>query len=174
MSILVKFQICQAIIHYKTVELNINQYVRNLLRDISNENNNTFTLTTVDFINKKIFGIFNANYNNEMTNFYGVMPYLSIYNVYSDKNKTTFVAVLTNDTSTNGLTMYSPDNLEEPIVLSDTFTNPSLIIFSILNNNNINIDKKKNYLWNYNLNVEAISYNILRIVSGSGAIVYAG
>ena len=36
------------------------------------------------------------------------------------------------------------------------------------------IDKKKNYLWNYNLNVEAINYNILRIVSGSGAIVYSG
>ena len=159
---------------YKTMELNINQYVKNLLRDINTENNNTFTLTTVDFVNKKIYGKFNLNYNNKMTNFFGVMQYITVNNVYSDKNKTTYIAVLANEMSDNGLTLYNLNNLEESVVGSEPFTNPSIIIFSILNTNTINIDKKKNYLWNYNLNVEAISYNILRIVSGSGAIVYAG
>ena len=111
-----------------------------------------------------------------MTNFYGVITYISIYNVYSDKNKTTYVAILANDNSENGITLYNPYyyNLEDVVVPLDPIINPSLIIFSVLNSNNINIDKKKNYLWNYNLNVEAINYNILRIVSGSGAIVYAG
>jgi hypothetical protein len=159
---------------HKTIELNINQFVKNLLRDINTENNNTFTLITIDLKNKKLYGKFSVLYENEMTNCYGVLPYLTIYNVYSDKTKTTYVAVLANETSENGITLYNLDNLENPFVVSDAFTNPSIIIFSILHNNNINIDKKKNYLWNYNLNVEAISYNILRIVSGSGAIVYSG
>jgi hypothetical protein len=161
---------------YKTVETNINQFVKNLLRDVSTVNNNIFNMVSVDFINKKIYGIFNLLYNEQMTNFYGVITYISIYNVYSDKNKTTYIAILANDNSENGITLYNPNyyNLEDVVVPLDPIINPSLIIFSVLNSNNINIDKKKNYLWNYNLNVEAINYNILRIVSGSGAIVYAG
>lgn len=159
---------------YKTVELNINQFVKNLLRDINTENNNTFSIVSVDFNNKKIYGNFNLFYKNEMTKFYGVMPYITIYNVYSDNLKTTYVAILTNISLDKGITLYNQNNLEEPIVQLDKFTNPSLIIFTTINNNSFNIDKKKNYLWNYNLNVEAINYNILRIVSGSAGIVYAG
>ena len=165
---------------YKTVELNINQFVKNLLRDIKTENNNTFTIVSVDFNNKKIYGNFNLFYNGEMTKFYGVINYITVYSVYADNMKTTYVAVLTDIDGDirldKGITLYNQNNLEEPIVQYDKFTKSSLIIFSIVNNNNnsFNIDKKKNYLWNYNLNVEAINYNILRIVSGSGAIVYAG
>jgi hypothetical protein len=160
---------------YKTVELNINEFVKNLLRDVKTQNNNTFTMVSIDFNNKKIYGDFNLLYNQEMSKFYGVMLYSTIYSVYNDNMKTTYVAILKDkDGNSRGITLYNQNNLEEPIVQYDEFTNPSLIIFTIVNNNNFNIDKKKNYLWDYNLNVEAINYNIFRIVSGSGAIVYAG
>jgi hypothetical protein len=165
---------------YKTAKLNINEFVKNLLRDVKTENNNTFTMVSVDFNNKKIYGIFNLFYNKEMTKFYGVINYITVYSVYTDNLKTTYAAVLTDIGSDirldKGITLYNQNNLEEPILQDETFNRPSLIIFTIVNNNHnsFNIDKKKNYLWNYNLNVEAINYNILRIVSGSGAIVYAG
>jgi hypothetical protein len=161
---------------FKTDETNINQFVKNLLRDVSTINNNTFNMVSVDFVNKKIYGIFNLLFDEQMTNFYGVITYISIYSVYSDKSKTTYIAILASDNSENGITLYNPNyyNLEDVVVPLDPIIDPSLIIFSVIDSNNINIDKKKNYLWNYNLNVEAINYNILRIVSGSGAIVYAG
>jgi len=160
---------------FKIDQLKINQFVKNLLRDINTENKNTFTIISVDSINEKIYGIFRLLYNNVITTFYGVMKYTSIYNVYSDTSKSIYVAILNNEVVMYDVIKYHENDLETPIIIElDTLNTPSIIIFTTSNDNNINIDKKRNYLWNYNLNVEAINYNILRIVSGSGAIVYSG
>ena len=39
--------------------------------------------------------------------------------------------------------------------------------------NNNNPDNLKNYLWNYDLFVEAHNYNLLRISNGTGAVAYS-
>jgi hypothetical protein len=49
----------------------------------------------------------------------------------------------------------------------------SLIIFSITELNNNNPNNLKNYLWYYDLFVEAHSYNLLRIADGTGLVAYS-
>ena len=49
----------------------------------------------------------------------------------------------------------------------------SLIIFSMIELNNNNPDNLKNYLWNYDLFIEAHSYNLLRVADGTGAVAYS-
>jgi hypothetical protein len=49
----------------------------------------------------------------------------------------------------------------------------SIIIFSVKTIINQNPDELKKYLWKYDLFIEAHNYNLLRIVSGNGAIAYS-
>ena len=49
----------------------------------------------------------------------------------------------------------------------------SIIIFSMKTTTNKNPDELKNYLWKYDLFIEAHNYNLLRIVSGNGSVAYS-
>jgi hypothetical protein len=49
----------------------------------------------------------------------------------------------------------------------------SLIMFSITELNNNNPNNLKNYLWCYDLFIEAHSYNLLRIADGTGLVAYS-
>ena len=153
----------------KSIEYNLNSYVKNLLKD-TKLNTGTWKLISFDTNNKKIYGLFTTSINQIDIIYNSVIPYSEIYNVYSEGNKKTYVAIIAN----KEIKLFTKDDdkpFSQPIIL----TNISLIIFSTFKKEtNNNLITENNYLWNYNLYVEAINYNILRIVSGMGDIVYAG
>jgi hypothetical protein len=49
----------------------------------------------------------------------------------------------------------------------------SIIIFTVSEVNNNNPNNLKNYLWSYDLFIEAHNYNLLRIADGTGAEAYS-
>jgi hypothetical protein len=140
---------------------------------------NNFQLYSVDFINYKIYGkltiiqkrintINGIEYENIEQDIYNVILRFSY--VYRADN--IYVIPLT-----NFLMNIYPEN-------DYSFTNQipnfpkqlqtySLIIFSITELNNDNPNNLKNYLWYYDLFVEAHSYNLLRIADGTGLVAYS-
>ena len=49
----------------------------------------------------------------------------------------------------------------------------SIILFTVSELNNNNPNNLKNYLWAYDLFIEAHNYNLLRIADGTGAEAYS-
>jgi hypothetical protein len=153
--------------------------VSNDITNIKNSVSNIFQLYSVDFINYKIYGkitiiqkristINGIEYENIQQDIYNII--LTFSYVYRAGN--IYVIPLTNFL----MNLYYENDY--------TFTSQipnfpkqlqtySLIIFSITELNNNNPNNLKNYLWNYDLFVEAHSYNLLRIADGTGLVAYS-
>ena len=173
---------------YRTIDRILSDEIMKELRTIAissdttnfkNSVSNTFQLYSVDFINYKIYGkmtiiqnrintINGIEYENIERDTYNVI--LTFSYLYRDGN--TYVIPLT-----NFLMNVYPEN---DYTFTTQITNfpkqlqtYSLIIFSITELNNNNPNNLKNYLWNYDLFVEAHSYNLLRIADGTGLVAYS-
>jgi hypothetical protein len=146
---------------------------------IKNSVSNSFQLYSVDFINYKIYGqitiiqkrintINGIEYENINKDVYNIILTFS----YAYRVDNIYVIPLTNFL----MNLYYEND--------STFTTQipnfpkqlqsySLIIFSITELNNNNPNNLKNYLWYYDLFVEAHSYNLLRIADGTGLVAYS-
>jgi len=152
---------------YKSLGSILSEQITKVLQDnIERTNNsNSYTIVAVDFTNLKLYGtlvVNNIKYNTIFT--FG--------NVRKDEN--TYIIPLTN----NLCNIYPEDKLNfEPFEQVPTFPQQflsySIIILNINVLNNNNPDNLKNYLWNYDLFVEAHNYNLLRISNGTGAVAYS-
>lgn len=145
---------------------------------------NILNLTTVDLVNNKIYGVFsliqkktiNINGLSQVlitnTKYLVYFIYSNIYINSSDSKQTTYTVPLTNSTM---FAFFESDNsLSTPIPnFPNVLQNYSLIIFRINNLSNNNPNNLKNYLWAYDLFVEAHNYNLLRISDGTGAEAYS-
>jgi hypothetical protein len=83
-----------------------------------------------------------------------------------------YVIELTNAT----ITLYAITdlNLATPITNFPQQILPySIIVFRMTDANNENPDNLKNYLWKYDLFIEAHNYNLLRIINGTGSLAYS-
>lgn len=173
---------------YRTIDQILSDEIMKELRTIAissdttnfkNSVSNTFQLYSVDFINYKIYGkmtiiqnrintINGIEYEDIERDTYNVI--LTFSNVYRDGN--TYVIPLT-----NFLMNIYPENDYTFTTQIPNFPKQlqtySLIIFSITELNNNNPNNLKNYLWNYDLFVEAHSYNLLRIADGTGLVAYS-
>jgi hypothetical protein len=154
----------------------------NFSNDITNVKNsvsNTFILYSVDFINFKIYGkitivqtristINGIELENIERDTYNAI--LTFSNVYRAGN--IYVIPLTNFL----LNIYYENDYTFTTQIPNfpkQLQTYSLIIFSITELNNNNPNNLKNYLWYYDLFVEAHSYNLLRIADGTGLVAYS-
>lgn len=137
--------------------------------------NNTFTLVTVDFVNFKIYGKYNliqtVSINGAMTNVKTV--YNCIINFQNNnRDGTYYIIPLTG----NVLWLYPENDLNFTTPISNfpqQLLPLSSIIFQIIENSTINPDDLRNYLWRYDLYIEAHNYNLLRVVNGEGSVAYS-
>lgn len=145
---------------------------------------NILNLTTVDLVNKLIYGVFNLIQKKTIntngisqvlitnTKYLVYFIYSNIYINNSDSKQTTYTVPLTNCTMFAFLE--SDYSLSNPIPnFPNVLQNYSLIIFRINNLSNNNPNNLKNYLWSYDLFIEAHNYNLLRISDGTGAEAYS-
>ena len=164
---------------YKTIDTILTEQISQILKDNNRNTSSTFSLVSVDFVNFKIYGKMNiiqtitTNISGNIqetitTNRYNTI--FSFANVY--KSGDTYVIPLTGFL----LNVYLETDLnfnEQVSQFPKQFLPYSIIIFNITEFNNNNPDNLKNYLWNYDLFVEAHSYNLLRIADGTGAVAYS-
>jgi hypothetical protein len=145
---------------------------------------NTFNLISVDFVNTKIYGKLNMvqkktiNLNGLSqiyitTNIYNVIfIYADIFMTSTNSRQTTYTIPLSNCLMSAYLE--SDYTLSNPI---NNFPNQlqtySIILFTVSELNNNNPNNLKNYLWAYDLFIEAHNYNLLRIADGTGAEAYS-
>jgi hypothetical protein len=145
---------------------------------------NILNLTTIDLVNSKIYGVFNLIQKKTIntngisqvlitnTKYLVYFIYSNIYINSSDNKQTTYTVPLTNCTMFAFLE--SDYSLSSPIPnFPNVLQNYSLIIFRINKLSNNNPNNLKNYLWSYDLFVEAHNYNLLRISDGTGAEAYS-
>jgi len=145
---------------------------------------NIFDIKTVDFVNNKIYGIFNliekktVNTNGisqlliTNTQYLVYFIYSNIYINSSDIQQTTYTIPLTN--CAMFAFMESDYSLTNPLQNFPTILqNYSLIILRMNKFKSNNPNNLKNYLWSYDLFVEAHNYNLLRISDGTGAEAYS-
>jgi hypothetical protein len=130
---------------------------------------NTFQIVSFDFNNKQLYGILKTYIVGIMTTYYCICdvidPTINVINgVYTiPMTSGKFRLYATTDT------MFQTPIGGTPLILQAY----SIIIFSVKTIINQNPDELKKYLWKYDLFIEAHNYNLLRIVSGNGAIAYS-
>ena len=157
---------------YKSLDDIITQDIQRTIVNpivLSSNISNTFQIVSFDFNNKQLYGILKTYINGVTTTYYCVCnlinQLISIIN-----------GVYTIPMTSGTFRLYAPTDV--------MFTNPiggtplilqaySIIIFSVKTTISQNPDELKKYLWKYDLFIEAHNYNLLRIVSGSGAIAYS-
>jgi len=152
---------------YKSLESLLTEQITNILEDNSQRTNmfNSYVIVAVDFTNFKIYGTLLVNQIRYNTIF-------TFRNVQKDGN--TYIIPLTgmicNIYPEDKLNFQSFDQINN---FPQQFLPYSIIIFTMIPLNNNNPDNLKNYLWNYDLFVEAHNYNLLRISNGTGAVAYS-
>jgi hypothetical protein len=130
---------------------------------------NTFQIVSFDFNNNQLYGILKTYIDGNITAYYCVCdittPLINVIN-----------SVYTIPLTSGSFQLYDITDtmLETPIdgtpLVLDAY---SIIIFSVKTIIRQNPDELKKYLWKYDLFIEAHNYNLLRIVSGNGAIAYS-
>ena len=95
---------------------------------------------------------------------------MSFTNVYSTQN--TYIIILSDDSNIFKSFLLNDISLKVPIA-EKLLQQYSLIVFQLLNTNNQDPNDLKNYMWKYDLTIEARNYNLLRIVNGQGALAYS-
>ena len=152
---------------YKTLQTILTEQIKTvLLQNPSAQtvNSNSFEIIALDLVNLKIYGLItvsNIRYNTIFSfanfirndNLYIIPLTGFICNIYEEHSLT----FATNDQIANFPQQFIPY---------------SIIIFKIIEHTNINPNNLKNYLWNYDLFIEAHNYNLLRISNGTGAVAY--
>lgn len=135
---------------------------------------NIFTLYYVDFVNKKIYGKIQINetVNNRINrvSYYCTMNYTY---VYSTQN--TYIIIFNNSISdVNYFKSFLLNDIPLKVPIADQVLQQySLIVFQLITTNNQDPNDLKNYMWKYDLTIEARNYNLLRIVNGQGALAYS-
>ena len=162
---------------YKTMDTILSEQIQSVLQDSgqSNSNSNNFVIIAVDFTNYKIYGKLtviqtsSSNQNTIITTYNAIIGFANVRKVGN-----TYVIPLTRLL----LSIYPENNLNfQPSDLVAGFPQQflpySLIIFTITPLTNNNPNNLKNYLWNYDLFIEAHNYNLLRISNGTGAVAFS-
>ena len=135
---------------------------------------NIFTLFYVDFVNKKIYGKIQINEiaNNRINrvSYYCTMNFTY---VYSTQN--TYIIIFNNSISdVNYFKSFLLNDIPLKVPIADQVLQQySLIVFQLITNNTQDPNDLKNYMWKYDLTIEARNYNLLRIVNGQGALAYS-
>ena len=130
---------------------------------------NAFQVVSFDAINSQLYGILKTYSNGIATSYYCVCDLTnqpihiinSVYTIPMTSGKF-FLYDITD-------TMLKTPIDGTPLVIQAY----SIIIFSMKTTTNKNPDELKNYLWKYDLFIEAHNYNLLRIVSGNGSVAYS-
>lgn len=163
---------------YKTLDDIIQTQINNQIAgDNMVQTENIFTLTFVDFTNNRIYGVLRViqyvtdpvtnNVTKSDVSYWCVMTF-SVF--VSSGNY--YVIELSNST----ITLYdlTDVNLSTPITnFPQQILEYSIIVLQMTNTNNENPDNLKNYLWKYDLFIEAHNYNLLRIINGTGSLAYS-
>jgi hypothetical protein len=134
---------------------------------------NIFTLYFVDFVNKKIYGKIKINEKNTTTNQISLATYyctMSYTNIYSTHN--TYIIIPSDNVNYFKTFFLNDISLKIPIA-DKLLLQYSLIVFQLLTTNTQDPNDLKNYMWKYDLTIEARNYNLLRIVNGQGALAYS-
>ena len=133
---------------------------------------NYFNIITVDFVNFKIYGKFGLVQTSN-NNIVSTTVYNCIINFQSVVREGAYYVI----PLTGYLMWLYPEsdlNFTTPINNFPQQLLPlSSIIIQILENSSINPDDLKNYLWRYDLFIEAHNYNLLRVVNGEGFVAYS-
>jgi hypothetical protein len=130
---------------------------------------NTFQIVSFDFNNKRLYGILKTYIAGIMTTYYCICDVI-------DPTINVINGVYTIPMTSGKFFLYDITDtmLETPIDGTPLILQAySIIIFSVKTIINQNPDELKKYLWKYDLFIEAHNYNLLRIVSGNGAIAYS-
>jgi len=130
---------------------------------------NAFQVVSFDAINSQLYGILKTYSNGIATSYYCVCDLTnqpihiinSVYTIPMTSGKF-FLYDITD-------TMLKTPIDGTPLVIQAY----SIIIFSMKTTTNKNPDELKDYLWKYDLFIEAHNYNLLRIVSGNGSVAYS-
>lgn len=178
---------------YKTIDKILSDEIRKEMKSLNdryasktNEEtyDNTFSLISIDFVNKKIYGKLNIIQKKTInlnglpqilitTNTYNIIFVYSNIFMTSTNNKETTYTIPLSDCLMSAY-LESDYTLSNPI---SNFPNQlqtySIIIFTVSEVNNNNPNNLKNYLWAYDLFIEAYNYNLLRIADGTGAEAYS-
>jgi len=178
---------------YKTIDKILSDEIRKEMKSLNdryasktNEEtyDNTFSLISIDFVNKKIYGKLNIIQKKTInlnglpqilitTNTYNIIFVYSNIFMTSTNNKQTTYTIPLSDCLMSAY-LESDYTLSNPI---SNFPNQlqtySIIIFTVSEVNNNNPNNLKNYLWAYDLFIEAYNYNLLRIADGTGAEAYS-
>ena len=145
---------------YKTID---NIVEEEIFRQFSNTSKNTakFSLNTVDTFNKILYGtlLLNGVLYNSITN-YQTSLIIGIYTVIPLNN------------NLSRLYLASDIQFIDPVYNGVLLPN-SILIYHTTEVNNTNPDDLQNYLWRYDLMIEAHNYNLLRIVNGEGSVAFS-
>jgi len=135
---------------------------------------NIFTLHYVDFVNKKIYGKIQINQtaNNRIdrVTYYCTMNFTYVY-----QTQNTYIIIFNNSISdVNYFKSFLLNDIFLKVPIADqVLQRYSLIVFQLITANNQDPNDLKNYMWKYDLTIEARNYNLLRIVNGQGALAYS-
>lgn len=130
---------------------------------------NTFQIVSFDFNNKRLYGILKTYIAGIMTTYYCICDVI-------DQTINVINGVYTIPMTSGTFRLYDITDImfETPIEGTPLILEAySIIIFSVKTIISQNPDELKKYLWKYDLFIEAHNYNLLRIVSGNGAIAYS-
>ena len=93
--------------------------------------------------------------------------------IYSTQN--TYIIIFNNSISdVNYFKSFLLNDIPLKVPIADQVLQQySLIVFQLITTNNQDPNDLKNYMWKYDLTIEARNYNLLRIVNGQGALAYS-
>ena len=173
---------------FKTVDTIISEEIKKELGLLLNKStpsttmantNNLFEIIAVDFVNFKIYGKITitqtTNINTSGNNITSTTreTYNTIFNFANiSRSGDYYIIPLTGFI----MNVYPQNDLNFTNQIPNfpqQFQSYSIIIFNIKDLNNNNPDNLKNYLWNYDVFIEAHNYNLLRISDGTGAVAYS-
>ena len=95
---------------------------------------------------------------------------MSYTNIYSTQN--TYIIIPSDNVNYFKTFFLNDISLKIPIA-DKLLLQYSLIVFQLLTTNTQDPNDLKNYMWKYDLTIEARNYNLLRIVNGQGALAYS-
>jgi hypothetical protein len=130
---------------------------------------NTFQIVSFDFNNKQLYGILKTYIDGISSAYYCICNLI-------DQTINVINGVYTIPMTSGTFRLYATTDImfETPIEGTPLILEAySIIIFAVKTVINQNPDELKKYLWKYDLFIEAHNYNLLRIVSGNGAIAYS-
>ena len=153
---------------YKTLQTILTEQIQSVLQQNTSTQNsipNSFEIISLDLDNLKIYGVLTVNNIRYNTIFSFGKNFTRNDNLYIIP-LTGFICNIYEERSLN----FSPS--DQIANFPQQFIPYSIIIFKIIEHTNINPNNLKNYLWNYDLFIEAHNYNLLRISNGTGAVAY--